>query len=119
MSLDDDGAAARRVLAQKVAYYGHALSPLIYARLGVCQAEFEPIDHALNVERDEAKAIGMVTDKMLAIGVVGDVDDLLARLRPLAAAGATHISFGPPLGPDPFKAIQLLGQCKKILSTKC
>ena len=115
VSLDDDRAAARRVLAQKVAYYGHALSPLIYARLGVRQAEFEPIDHALNVERDEAKAIDMVTDKMLAIGVVGDVDDLLARLRPLVAAGATHISFGPPLGPDPFKAIQLLGQCKKML----
>lgn len=117
VSLAEDRQAARRVLAQKVAYYGNALSPLIYARLGLTQADFAPIEHALNVERDEAKAIDMVNDQMLAIGVVGNVDDLLARLRPLIAAGVTHISFGPPLGPDPFKAIDLLGKLRVIVDS--
>ena len=110
VSIDADGAAARRVLAQKVAYYGHALSPLIYERLGLQQADFLPIEHALMVERDEPKALGMVTDKMLRIGIVGAAADLVARLRPLIEAGVEHISFGPPLGPDPLKAIELLGR---------
>jgi 5,10-methylenetetrahydromethanopterin reductase len=46
---------------------------------------------------------------MLRIGVVGDAGDLVARLRPLVEAGATHISFGPPLGPEPIEAIEMLG----------
>jgi len=108
-SLDRDRDAARRALAQKVAYYGHALSPLIYERLGVARDDFRPIEHALMVEREEEKAVGLVTDAMLRIGVVGDAGDLVARLRPLVEAGATHISFGPPLGPEPLEAIEMLG----------
>jgi 5,10-methylenetetrahydromethanopterin reductase len=108
-SLDEDREAARRVLAHKVAYYGHALSPLIYERLGVRREDFLPIERALMVERDEDKAAGMVTDAMLRIGIVGTAGDLVARLQPLAAAGADHISFGPPLGPNPMAAIELLG----------
>ena len=110
VSLDEDRAAARRVLAHKIAYYGHALSPLIYERLGVTREDFRPIEHALMVDRDDAKAISMVDERMLRIGVVGDADEVVARLKPLVAAGANHISFGPPLGPDPLKAIALLGK---------
>jgi 5,10-methylenetetrahydromethanopterin reductase len=61
-------------------------------------------------DRDEAKAISLVTDQMLRIGVVGDAADLVQRLQPLVAAGASHISFGPPLGPNPLRAIELLGR---------
>ena len=110
VSLDSDGAAARRSLAQKIAYYGHALSPLIYERLGVSQDDFRPIEHALMVERDEDKAMGMVSDAMLRIGVVGDVEALISRLQPLADAGVRHLSFGPPLGPDPLRTIGYLGE---------
>jgi 5,10-methylenetetrahydromethanopterin reductase len=110
VSLDANRAAARQVLAQKVAYYGHALSPLIYERLGVAREEFLPIEHALMTEHDEAKAVSMVDERMLRIGVVGDANEVIARLKPLVAAGAQHISFGPPLGPDPLAAIRYLGQ---------
>jgi 5,10-methylenetetrahydromethanopterin reductase len=110
VSLDPDRDAARRSLARKVAYYGHALSPLIYQRLGVTQDDFRPIEHALMVERDEDKAVGMVSDAMLRIGVVGDAGDLIARLKPLVQAGANHLSFGPPLGPDPLRTIEYLGR---------
>ena len=110
VSLDEDRAAARRVLAQKIAYYGHALSPMIYERLGVQREDFAPIERALMVERDEAKAVDLVNDRMLRIGVEGDASDLVMRLQPLITAGADHISFGPPLGPQPLKAIELLGR---------
>lgn len=110
VSLAEDRAAARRVLAQKVAYYGHALGPLILEQLGLTQADFRPIEQAMMVERDEEKAIGLVDERMLRIGVVGGPHDVIERLEPLVAAGATHLSFGPPLGPDRLEAIRLLGQ---------
>ena len=106
----EDQAAARRVLAQKIAYYGHALGPLILQQLGLTQADFHPIEQAMMVERDEEKAIELVDERMLRIGVIGGPNDVIERLEPLVAAGATHLSFGPPLGPDRLEAIRLLGE---------
>ncbi|HJZ49528.1 MAG TPA: LLM class flavin-dependent oxidoreductase [Roseiflexaceae bacterium] len=110
VSLAEDRAAARRALAHKVAYYGHALSPLILERLGLTRADFAPIERALVAERDEQKALALVDERMLAIGVVGSAQDVIARIAPLARADVRHISFGPPLGPDPLAAVQLLGR---------
>jgi 5,10-methylenetetrahydromethanopterin reductase len=109
-SVDADRQAAEAVLRDKVAYYGHALSPSILDALGVARAEFEPIQHALMVERDAQRARSMVTERMLRIGVVGTAADLIPRLEGLVAMGARHLSFGPPLGPDPLRAIELLGR---------
>ncbi len=110
VSLSSDRAAARRVLAHKIAYYGHALGDLILSRLGVERAEFLPIEQAMMVERDEEKAISLVDDRMLRIGVVGTAHDVIERLEPLVAAGVEHLSFGPPLGPDRLEAVRLLGE---------
>jgi 5,10-methylenetetrahydromethanopterin reductase len=110
VSLAADPEAARRALAHKIAYYGHALGPLIYERLGVVRADFLPIEHAIMVERDEAKAIGLVDKRMLRIGVVGGSAAVIERLEPLVAAGADHLSFGPPLGPNLHEAVRLLGE---------
>ncbi|HZQ10896.1 MAG TPA: 5,10-methylene tetrahydromethanopterin reductase, partial [Anaerolineae bacterium] len=55
------------------------------------------------------KAISLVDSSMLRIGVVGSAEDVIERLEPLVAAGVNHLSFGPPLGPDPLAAVQLLG----------
>ena len=109
VSLAEDTTAAQRVLAQKIAYYGHALSPLIWQRLGVTREDFLPIEQAMMVERDEERAIGLVDERMLRIGIVGSPRDVITRLEPLVAAGVRHLSFGPPLGPDPLAAIALLG----------
>jgi 5,10-methylenetetrahydromethanopterin reductase len=110
VSLAEDRDAARRVLAQKIAYYGHALHPQIYEALGVSQEEFRPIEQAMMVERDEEKAIRLVDERMLRIGIVGGPQEVIERLEPLVAAGAHHLSFGPPLGPNPLQAVQLLGE---------
>jgi 5,10-methylenetetrahydromethanopterin reductase len=109
-SVAADPQAAEDALRDKVAYYGHAFSPLILSALGVDRSEFEPIQHAIMVQRDVLKARALVTPKMLRVGVVGTPDDLIQRLEPLVAMGARHLSFGPPLGPDPLAAIELLGR---------
>jgi 5,10-methylenetetrahydromethanopterin reductase len=109
-SLAEDEVAARRALAEKVAYYGHALSPLILDRLGLTRADFADIERAVMVEQDMDKACALVDERMLKIGVMGRPEDLIARLEPLVEAGACHLSFGPPLGPDLERAIELLGK---------
>ena len=109
-SVDSDRTAAENALRDKVAYYGHAFSHTILEALGVDRAEFEPIRKAIMVERDARAARAMVTQAMLRIGVVGTASDLIPRLEGLVNMGARHLSFGPPLGPDPLAAIQLLGR---------
>ncbi len=44
------------------------------------------------------------------IGLVGTAADLLPRLDGLVRLGVRHLSFGPPLGPDPLDAIERLGR---------
>lgn len=110
VSLADDAGAARQALAEKIAYYGHAIGPLILQRLGLTRDDFAAIERTVMVDRDLARAAGMVDDRMLRIGVAGSPDALLARLAPLIDAGVRHVSFGPPLGPDPLHAVELLGR---------
>ena len=58
----------------------------------------------------EVKSVSPITPKMLRIGISGTPNELIPKLEGLVAAGARHLSFGPPLGPDPVAAIQLLGR---------
>ncbi len=109
-SLGDDRAAAEDALKEKIAYYGHALSPLIWDRLGLTKEDFSEIEQAMMVERDPAKAIRLVTPAMLKIGIAGTTHDLNERMEQLVALGVRHLSFGPPLGPDPLAAIQAIGR---------
>ncbi len=109
-SLSSDQAAAEATLADKIAYYGHAMSPMLLARLGLAQADFEPIRQAWHIDGDRRKARALVTPKMLRIGIAGTVEALLERLEGLADLGARHISFGPPLGPDILASIKEIGE---------
>jgi 5,10-methylenetetrahydromethanopterin reductase len=61
-------------------------------------------------ERDLAEAATLVTDAMLQIGIAGPPEAIVERLRPLVDTGIRHVSFGPPLGPDPVRAVELLGR---------
>ena len=110
VSASQDQAAARRVLALKVAYYGSAINETLLSDMGLARSDFEPVSRALVEDKDEARAIDLVTDDMLRIGVVGDAAQIIERLEPLAAGGATHLSFGPPLGPDFGEALRILGE---------
>ncbi len=109
-SIADDREQAEAVLRDKIAYYGGALSPLILERLGLAREDFQPIERALLIERDPEKARRLVSAPMLRIGLVGTPKEILPRLERLVEMGARHLSFGPPLGPDPVAAIELLGR---------
>ena len=110
VSLSSDVDAARRALAEKVAYYGSALSPTILERLSLTREDFAIIERVVVKERDMDKACSLVDERMLRIGVVGGSKEVIRRLEPLAEAGARHLSFGPPLGPDPLNAVEILGR---------
>ncbi len=97
-------------LREKVAYYGHALSPLIWDRLGLTRDDFSAIEHAVMTERDMEKAKSLVTPAMLRIGIVGTTADVIERMEKLASLGVTHMSFGPPLGSDVLAAVEALGR---------
>ena len=109
-SVSDDQSAAEAALADKIAYYGHAMSPMILAQLGLTPADFEPIRQACHVESDIEKARSLVTSPMLNIGIAGTADTLIQRLEGLAQLGVRHMSFGPPLGPDILAAIHAIGR---------
>ncbi len=110
VSVAPDPDAARRALALKVAYYGPALGPWLLRRLGLEPQDLAPIERALHVEKDPDRAAGLVDERMLRVGIAGTPAQVIARLEPIVAAGATHLSFGPPLGPDPRAAVELLGE---------
>src|ERR1051326_5033957 len=109
-SVGADAAQAEVGLREKIGYYGYSMRPLILEALGVTRDEFEPIRTAMMVDRDVARARSLVTPAMLKIGISGTAKDLLPRLEGLVAAGARHLSFGPPLGPDPRAATDVLGR---------
>jgi 5,10-methylenetetrahydromethanopterin reductase len=45
-----------------------------------------------------------------AFSFCGTADDAVRRLEEVAATGIRHVIFKPPLGPDPARAIHLLGE---------
>ena len=106
VSLSGDPAAARAALAEKLAYYGPSIPAEVLAPAGLRPQDFGP---AAALAHGGQAAAGLIDDRMLALGVAGDAGDVLARCRVLRRLGARHLSFGPPLGPDPVAAIRLLG----------
>lgn len=109
VSIDEDADRARHVLATKIAYYGPSFAPYLLERAGLSVSDFDEISAVLRTGGPDAAA-RLVTDQMLALGIAGSADDVIARCRGLIDAGARHLSFGPPLGPDPLRAIEVLGR---------
>jgi 5,10-methylenetetrahydromethanopterin reductase len=107
VSLSDDAGTARAALAEKLAYYGPSISAPMLAAVGLRPQDFAP---AARLAHGGHGAAQLIDDRMLALGVAGSAADVLARCRALYRLGARHLSFGPPLGPDPVTAIRLLGE---------
>jgi len=108
-SIDADPAKARRALAEKIAYYGPSFAPYLLGRASITLEDFGPIQEEL-ARGNQSRAAELVTPRMLSLGIAGGVDEVIERCRGLIAAGAGHISFGPPLGPDPMRAVVALGR---------
>lgn len=108
-SIDDDAAAAGRAMARKIAYYGPSFSRDLLRDASLSRGDFAGIEQALSAQQPE-RAVDLVTPAMLRLGIVGSAADVVERCAGLVAAGAEHISFGPPLGPDVEHAIKTIGR---------
>lgn len=106
-SISADRDEARAALARKIAYYGPSFSPHVLDGLGVCADDLKPARTAIDAG-DAAEAVRRLPSAVLRLGIAGDASDVLERLESLIDLGAQHVSFGPPLGPDPGEAISLL-----------
>ncbi len=78
VSVDRDEARARRPLAEKIAYYGASFAPYLLHRAGLSAADFEPIQAALRADGIDG-AVDLVTDRMLALGIAGTPEQVVAR----------------------------------------
>jgi 5,10-methylenetetrahydromethanopterin reductase len=107
-SVDERMDRAHRALAEKVAYYGPSFAPYLLRRAGLDPSAFDDIRTAL-AAGDLEGAATLVTPPMLALGVAGSPDVIVARCQWLVTLGARHLSFGPPLGPDLVRAVEILG----------
>jgi 5,10-methylenetetrahydromethanopterin reductase len=107
VSLSDDPAQARRALAEKLAYYGASFAAPLLAEAGLRPADFAA---AARLAHNGHPAAALIDERMLSLGIAGDAAEVVSRCRRLRELGAGHLSFGPPLGPDPVTAIGLLGE---------
>jgi 5,10-methylenetetrahydromethanopterin reductase len=107
VSLSDDPVQARAALAEKLAYYGASFAAPLLAGAGLRPADFA---EAARLAHNGHPAAALIDDRMLSLGIAGDAAGVISRCRTLVDMGADHLSFGPPLGPDPVAAISLLGE---------
>jgi 5,10-methylenetetrahydromethanopterin reductase len=105
VSVDRDAGRAQRPLAEKLAYYGPSFAPGVLASVGVEHGALAKLRHL-----DPAEAAAALPPAMMSLGLSGAPEEIVARCGDLVAAGAEHVSFGPPLGPDRRAAVRLLGE---------
>lgn len=109
ISVADDREEALRCVDDVVAYFGVYLDDFALNHVGLCQEDFSEIRAALD-RGDKEGARRLVTPSMRRLAVAGSVEDCIEQLEAVAAAGVTHASLGGPLGPDPVRAVQLIGE---------
>jgi 5,10-methylenetetrahydromethanopterin reductase len=109
VSISEDRDEARHLLAEHIALYSGSLSSAALEANGLDPEEFARTQ-VLMSEGRKADAIASVSDSMLELGIVGEAAEVIDQCGALIAAGARHISFGPPMGPEPSAALRLLGQ---------
>lgn len=108
-SLADQREAAQDAMRRMIASYGWYLRDEMLGTVGLTQAEMAPLGRRW-ADGDRAGAEAMVAGRMFDLAIVGTADDVRPRLAELVRQGVTQINVGPPLGPDPRRTIQLLGE---------
>ncbi len=108
-SLSRDRDVARDHIRGLLALLQPSLAPMTY-NAGITDDEIQAAFKAFN-DGDVARAKSLVSDKAIrAFSVTGTPADVIPQIEEMIAAGATHIAFGPPLGPDFDEALDLLAK---------
>lgn len=108
VSIAEDRDDAKRLMAHHIAEYSGSLSTDALVANGLDPEEFARTQRlVLDGRMDDAA--DSVSEAMLSLGIVGTAADVIDQCGALIEAGARHISFGPPMGPDPDDALRRLG----------
>lgn len=106
-SLSRDREAARNFIREMLAQAMPLLAPMTFNE-GITQEQMDAALAAFNAG-DMEKVRALVSDKAVrAFSAAGTPQDIIPEVEEMIAAGATHIAFGPPLGPDVDEALHLL-----------
>lgn len=100
---------AEEALRYLIAYYGPSLRAETLAPIGLAPEDFAPVRAAWQAGA-MARAMALLTPPMFRLAIYGDPDEMVERLRWLVDRGVTQINIGPPLGPDPERALRVTGE---------
>jgi 5,10-methylenetetrahydromethanopterin reductase len=100
---------AEDALRYLVAYYGPSLRAETLAPIGLAPSDFDAIRDAWRAG-DMSRAMTLIDQRMFRLAIYGDPEAMLERVRWLAARGVTQVNLGPPLGPDPERALRITGE---------
>lgn len=107
-SIDEDRAAAEDNIRGMLALLQPFLAPMTF-QAGITQEEVDAAYNAFNAGEIEL-AKSLVTEKAIrAFSLTGTPDDVIGQIEAIIDAGADHVAFGPPLGPDPSRSLDLIG----------
>jgi len=107
-SVSESATAAEDSIRKIIAYFGSYLEEKSLNAIGLSLKDFTVIKQEVMAGR-YADAEALVTDPMLSLAVVGTPQQVIPKIEQLVASGITQIVIGGPLGPDPKKTIELLG----------
>ena len=107
-SVSENAKAAQDTIRKIVAYFGPYLEDEALNTIGVSVRDFDQVKDRM-AAGDFSAAEALVSDRMLDLAVVGTPKQVIPRIQAMIEAGLTQISVGGPLGPDPRRTIELLG----------
>ena len=109
LSLSESRQQAADVMRKMVAYFGPYLEEPALNSIGLSTDDMRPLGKLIAGGNYE-EAWRLVTGDMIRLGITGTPGDVIEQIERLAAMGIDEVSLGGPLGPDPEKAIALLGE---------
>lgn len=108
-SVAETRAQAEDALRYLIAYYGPSLRAETLAPIGLAPSDFDAVRAAWGAGNMQ-QAMGLLDPRMFRLAIYGDPDTMRERVRWLAERGVTQVNLGPPLGPDPERALRITGE---------
>jgi 5,10-methylenetetrahydromethanopterin reductase len=107
-SVSESRKAAQGTIRKIIAYFGPYLEEEALNTVGLSLRQFAEIKGKVAMGLYE-EAESLVTDQMLDLAIVGTPKQIIPRIQLLLESGITQVAIGGPLGPDPRRTIELLG----------